>query len=73
MLGLVEIKVILGYSMLNLDRAICLGCTCLKVKPVVGGSFRYVTAFIAVFAAKFTWEMKPSNDKTANGILKPKL
>lgn len=51
----VEIKVILGYNMLNLSRAICLGYACLKVKPVVGGCFRYCdSAFIAIFSAKFT-------------------
>lgn len=45
----VEINVILGYHMLNLSRAICLGFTCWKVKPVVGGCFRYVTVLLLLY------------------------
>lgn len=46
----VEIKIILGYNMLNLSKAISLGYTCLKVKPVVGGCFRNVTVPLLLYS-----------------------
>jgi len=59
-----EMKVVLGYIVLDINRAICLGFTCLKVKPVVGNCFRYVTVRLLLdFSAKLSWKMKPFNDK----------
>lgn len=45
----VVMKINLGYITSNINRAICLGYTCLKVKPAVGGCFRYMTVLLLLY------------------------
>lgn len=45
----VGMKIILEYIILDLNRAIYLGFACLKVKPVVGGYFRYVAVLLLLY------------------------
>lgn len=69
LLASAEMEIILGSIRPNVNRAVCLGGTCLKVKPAVGSCCRYVTGLLLLYFLKglcgrlnlsvIKWHLKP--------------
>lgn len=61
-----EVETVLGSIRANVNRAVCLGGTCLKVRPAVGSCCRYVTGLLLLcFFERLVWKIKPSSDQMA--------